>query len=150
MLMPGAESRDLPGLLESTGQEGEVSQFAESVLSRLFALGSSLDGARSIVGNGPAGEPIAAATGDINRLIRDIRTVMFRLVDDRPAALQVRLLHTAQAMQVRALETVALLEREASRAKPPIRLDFQTEIKRWRGFADNADQIARRWEQQSP
>jgi hypothetical protein len=113
----------------------------------LFSVGLSLESARSIVGMGPAGDRIAAATDAVDRLIRDIRTAMFGPVEDRPAVLNERMAQRARAMQERALDAVALLERQADRARPPERLDYLTEIKRWRAFADQAEQMARRWEQ---
>jgi len=54
---------------------------------------------------------------------------------------------TARALQVNALNAAALLERQADRARPPVRLDYPTEIKRWLDFADQAEQMAKRWEQ---
>ena len=38
-------------------------------------------------------------------------------------------------------------ERQADQARRPGQLDYPTEIKRWRAFADQAEQMARRWEQ---
>ena len=115
------------------------------IVNRLFSVGLSLDSARSIVGNGPAGDRITAATDEVDRLIRDIRTAMFGLAEDRPALLEERMARTARALQVTALNAVAMLERQADRARPPGRLDYRVEIKRWRAFADQAEQMARRW-----
>ena len=53
---------------------------------------------------------------------------------------------TARAMQANALNAAALLEQQADLARPPTPLDYPAEIKRWRAFADRAEQMARRWE----
>jgi hypothetical protein len=45
-----------------------------------------------------------------------------------------------------AADTAALLERQADLIEPPGRIDYPTEIKRWRVFADQAKQMAERWE----
>jgi hypothetical protein len=54
---------------------------------------------------------------------------------------------TARALQATALNAAAMLERQADRARRPSRLDYPTEIKRWRALADRAELMARRWEQ---
>ena len=68
-------------------------------------------------------------------------------VEGRPAVLREHLAQTARVMQVRALDAIALLERQADLAGPPARIDYPAEIKRWRAFADQAEQMAKRWEQ---
>jgi len=60
-----------------------MSRFAADIVHRLFSIGLSLDSARSIVTKGPAGDRIAAATDEIDRTIRDIRTAVFNLARDR-------------------------------------------------------------------
>jgi len=54
---------------------------------------------------------------------------------------------TAQAMQSAAADTAALLERRADLLGEPGRIDYPTEVKRWQVLADQAGQIAERWEQ---
>ena len=117
------------------------------IVNGLFSVGLSLESARSIVGNGPAGDRIAAATDEVDRMIRHIRTAMFGLVEDRPALLKERMARTARALQATALNAAAILERQADRTRPPTRLDYLAEIKRWQAYADQAEQMARRWEQ---
>lgn len=65
-------------------------EFAGYVVNRLFSIGLRLESARSIVGNGPAGDRIAAATDELDRVIRDVRTAMFGHVADHPAVLTKR------------------------------------------------------------
>jgi anti-sigma B factor antagonist len=55
---------------------------------------------------------------------------------------------TARAAQSAAADTAELLEQRADLLGQPSRIDYQTEIKRWRAFADQAAQMAKRWEQQ--
>ena len=69
------------------------------------------------------------------------------LVENRPALVNERMARTARAMQAKALNAAALLEEQADLARPPTLLDYPTEIKRWRAFADQAEQMAKRWEQ---
>jgi hypothetical protein len=79
-------------------------------------------------------------------MIRDIRTTMFSRATDPAALLNERAARTARALQAAALDAAALLERQADLARQPRRLDFRAEIKRWRAFAEQAEQMARRWE----
>jgi hypothetical protein len=145
--MPGADSQNLPGPLEPAAPQDGMSELVGYIVNRLFSVGLRLESARSIVGSGPAGDRIAAATDEVDRMIRDIRTALFGLAEDRPALLKERMARTARAMQVNALNAAAMLERQADRARPPARLDYPTEIKRWRAFADQAEQMAECWEQ---
>jgi hypothetical protein len=67
--------------------------------------------------------------------------------EDLPALLLEGMAHTAHALQATALNAAEWLERQADRARLPTRLDYRAEIKRWRALADQAEQMARRWEQ---
>jgi GAF domain len=67
-----AQPAGRPASLEET-----MSRFAGDIVNRLFSAGMSLESAHSIVGNGPAGDRVAAATDELDRLIRDIRTMIF-------------------------------------------------------------------------
>jgi hypothetical protein len=147
MLMSGADSQDLPGPVEPAAPEPTMPELAGYIVNGLFSVGLSLESARSIVGNGPAGDRIAAATDKVDRMIRDIWAALFGPAEDRSALAEERMARTARALQVTALDAVAMLERQADRARPPSRLDYLAEIKRWRAFADQAEQMARRWEQ---
>jgi hypothetical protein len=90
--MSSGESLARPGEGQGNGEHGPaptaspddaMSQFAGYVVNRLFSVGLSLESARSIVGEGPAGDRVAAATGEVDRMIRDIRTRLFDPVADR-------------------------------------------------------------------
>jgi len=66
---------------------------------------------------------------------------------NRSASLQRHVARTAHAVQSAAADTAALLERRADFAGRPSRIDYPTEIKRWRALADQAAQMAERWEE---
>ena len=145
--MSDADGPNLPRPSEPLTQRNAMSEFAGHIVNRLFSVGLSLESAHSIVGNGPAGDRIAGATDEFDRLIRDIRTALFDRDEDRSALLQERLAHTARVLQATALNAAALLERQADYARAPARLDYPVEIKRWRAFAEQAEQMAKHWEQ---
>ncbi len=63
-------------------REDAMTQFANEVVYRLFSVGLSLESARSIVGEGPAADRVAAATREVDRLIHDIRTILFSFAAD--------------------------------------------------------------------
>jgi hypothetical protein len=60
-----------------------MSRFAADIVNRLFSIGLRLESARSIVTKGPAVDRIAAATDEVDRVIRDIRTAVFTLARER-------------------------------------------------------------------
>jgi hypothetical protein len=134
MLMSDADSQSLPGPQEPTAPQDAMSELTGYIVSKLFSVGLSLESARDIAGNGPAGDRIAAATDEVDHLIRDIRTAMFGIPEDRPALVKERMACTARALQATALNAAALLERHADRARPPALPDYPAEIKRWRAF----------------
>jgi hypothetical protein len=147
VLMSSGDGEELPGPPEPTVTQDSMSEFAGIVVDRLFSIGLSLESARSIVGNGPAGDRVATATGEVDELISDIRATVFRSDAGPLVAARERSVRTARALQARALDAAALLERRAEIARPPSRMDYQAEIKRWRAFAGEAEQMAQRWEQ---
>ncbi|HYA52696.1 MAG TPA: hypothetical protein VEG33_16170 [Streptosporangiaceae bacterium] len=65
---------------------------------------------------------------------------------ERGAELRQRVAQRAYAVYLAAADTAALLEQQGDLAGQPGRIDYPTEIKRWRAFADQAKQIAERWE----
>lgn len=66
---------------------------------------------------------------------------------NRSKALQRHVAQTASALQSAAADTAALLELRADLFGEPGRVDYRTEIKRWRVLADQAGQMADRWQQ---
>jgi anti-sigma B factor antagonist len=66
---------------------------------------------------------------------------------NRSELLQRHVAQTAHALYSAAADTAALLERRADLLRQPGRIDYQAEIKQWRTLADQARQMAERWEQ---
>lgn len=130
MLMSSGDGEGLRGPPGPTVTQDSMSEFAGIVVNRLFSIGLSLESARSIVGNGPAGDRVAAATDEVDKLISDIRATVFRSDADLLVAARERSARTARALQARALDAAALLERRAEIARQPLRMDYQAEIKR--------------------
>ena len=141
---PGGDRRGEPGPVP---EPASLEDFTGYIVNRLFAVGLSLESAHSIVGKGPAGSRVAAATDEVDRLIRDIRTAMFSLAGDRTPLLQERIVRAAHRLHAAALDAAALLEQHADLARPPGQADYPAEIKRLWAFADQAEQMAKRWEQ---
>jgi len=54
-----------------------LEEFAGEVVRRLFAAGLSLASAQAIVGDGAAGDRVAAAVDELDQPIRDVRAMMF-------------------------------------------------------------------------
>ncbi|HEX6448068.1 MAG TPA: GAF domain-containing protein [Trebonia sp.] len=96
-----ARHLDLPGDAASpqTAEEGDgsrprppdqlsppetvLAEFADHVVYRLFAAGLSLASAQALVGDGAAGDRVAAAVEELDRAIRDIRITVVDLADRR-------------------------------------------------------------------
>lgn len=125
---------------------GVEQDFAQDIVRRLFSVGLSLESARSIIGGGAAGDRLAAATDEIDGIIRHIRSVTLSRAASRPANSADQVARMARRLQERALEFAGQLEQQAEHTRPPVRLDYPAEIKRWRAFADQAEQTAIRWE----
>ena len=71
-----------------------------------------------------------------------------KLTVDRAASLHQRVMQTADALRSTAAETAALLEQQADLLEQPWNIDYQTMIKRWQVFANNAQQMTEQWGQQ--
>jgi len=54
-----------------------LEEFAGEVVRRLFAAGLSLASAQAVIGDGAAGDRVAAAVDELDRTIRDIRAMTF-------------------------------------------------------------------------
>lgn len=113
---------------------------------------------------------ITEATGRLDDVVRETRHHMFaergqqiqrdlawrrppdldeqlELAAHRTALLHQRVAQTAHAVRSAAADTAALLEQQADLPGQLERIDYPTEIKQWRLLADQAAQIAERWEQ---
>lgn len=147
MPVSDADSQNLPRPLEPAAPEDTMPKPASYIVTRLLSVGASLASAHSITGDGPAGDQIAAAADEVFQLIRDVGAIPFDPATGQAAELKERAACTARELQARALETAALLEQRAHLARRPSGRDYPAEIKRWRTFADQAEQMAERWEQ---
>jgi hypothetical protein len=146
--MSTGDNQDLRGSVEPAVPLDTMSEFGGYVVNRLFSVGLNLDSARSAVGDGAAGDRIELAANEVDQLIRDIRTSLLDVATNaRELRMKGRLAKTARALQATVLDTVALLEDQADTARQPSPIDYPAEIKRWRSFAHQAGQMARRWEQ---
>jgi hypothetical protein len=76
MAVPDAYGQDRPGPLERAAPQNATPEFAGYIVNRLSSISLSLQSARSIVGKGPAGDRIAAVTGEVDRMIGDIREMV--------------------------------------------------------------------------
>lgn len=148
---------------------GRPEELLESVLSSVFQIGMILQAA-----TGPSPDLTTERIDEVLRrlddVVRSVRDHLFaepghpaeqglppispRGMDERLARtakrtvlLRERVAQTARAMQFAAADTAAFLERRAELVEPPPHLDYATEIKRWRAFAERARQMAHRWEQ---
>jgi hypothetical protein len=150
ILMSDGDNQDPEAPLEPANADDTMREFAGSMVRRLSAVALSLESARSIVGSGPAGDRIAAATDEVDRLICDLRTAMFPpsppARNPRAALINERMVRTARRLQEDALNAAALLERQADHGRQPTRLDYQAETKRWKDFAARAGQVVERCE----
>jgi hypothetical protein len=71
---PGSGAHERP-----TQTETALVEFANEIVNRLSAVGLSLAGAQALVGQGLAGERVAAAIDELDRATRDIRTTVYQL-----------------------------------------------------------------------
>lgn len=222
---PSGPHRRANGSWNEAPPATDMFALADYVVNRLFAVGLSLESARSIIGPGPSGDRIASATAEVDGLIAYIRTgITFGLAADREhgapdqgflmvgeregrggelldrvassfaeisllpqdpadppsdvartdivqalsrldvlasevrddvsaardlhgtALLQARIARAARRLQEAAADAAALLEQRGD-IVPFGRVDYKTEVKRWRAFADQAEEMAERWGQ---
>ena len=173
-LAAGAERGEVPGG-QTTGIAGRAAGAEEPlnpVVSSIFTVGMLLQAAAGRPGDVTA-QLITEALCHLNDAVREARDHVFAgpgqdgqgsdldlawrpppqvlqhsaSAMNRSALLHQQVARTARALHVAAADTAALLERRADVAGLPARIDYPTEIKRWRVLADQARQMAARWEQ---
>lgn len=74
--------RHEPDLEPARLPDSEISRLAHSVVNQLFSVGLTLDGARSLLDDGPARDRVAAATAELDRLVRDVRAAVLDRAPD--------------------------------------------------------------------
>ncbi len=170
----GTERREVPGG-QRTGTAGHTARAEEplaSLVYSIFAVGMMLQAAVDLPPDVTA-QRITEALRRLDDAVREARDHVFAghgqgarssepdlawrpppqalvrsaSATGRSALLQRRVTQTAHALHVTAADTAALLERRADLAWLPARIDYPTEAKRLRVLADQAQQMAERWEQ---
>ena len=157
------------GLPRAADQADRAEELLDWVVTSIFDIGVLLQGATGLPRDA-AGMRITDALRHLDDVVQQVRDHIFaervqsaqsgfarrfpqdgyqRLARaaDRVASLQERVAQTARALQSAATDTAALLEEQASLAGQPARIDYPAEIKRWQAFADQAEQMAKHWEQ---
>jgi anti-sigma B factor antagonist len=146
-------------------------ELLDSVVNSIFQVAVSLQTAPDLPRDLSA-ERITEALQHLDDVVREIRHHVFAdrrgpipadlaeilpsdlperlaLARARAATLRQRVAQTAYTLHFAAADTTALLERRAGLLRPPGRVDFPTEVKRWRAIAEQARLIAEHWEQWS-
>ncbi len=152
-------------------QAANAGELLDSVVHNIFILGLMLEAAGDLPRDAAA-QRVTEALGRLDDVVREVRDqvlaergqgirpgcawrpppdVLARsaLARNRAASLRQRVAQTARALHFAAADTAALLEERADLLGQPSRLDYPTEIKRWRAFAHQAREMAERWEQRS-
>lgn len=169
---PAASTPAAPGAADQLQAAVQRADRAEELLdwavSNIFNAGMILQAAADLPGD-LARRRITEALGCLDDVVREIRHQVFaqharqmqgdlawrrppdlderfERAADRTALLHQRVVHTAHALRSAAADTVALLERRADLLGQPGHIDFPTESNRWRVIADQAAEIAERWE----
>lgn len=155
---------------------GDAGELLDSVVNGVFTAGLSLQAAMGPPILEAAAQRITEALRFLDEVVQEVRNHLFAgqgqgtppghngrprpdvheradptgddtaMLQERRAALRERVTQTAYALHLAAADTAALLEQQGNLLDQPRRIDYPTEIKRWRVFADQAKQIAERWE----
>ena len=163
----------VPGPAGQARAAAERTDRAEEMLdwavSCIFNVGMSLQAAADLPRDVTA-QRITEALDQLDEMLREIRHHVFaergqqtrrdlawRPAPDlderfertatRTALAHQRVMQTAHALHAAAADTAALLEQRADLLGEPTHIDYPTEIKQWRVIADQAAQLAERWEQ---
>jgi anti-anti-sigma factor len=170
-LAAGVERRQVHGEpgTRIADHEARAEELLHVVVASIFDVGVILQAATDLPPDVTA-QRITEALRRLDDAVRDVRDHVFaepaqgtepdrawqppRHVLERSAQamtrselLQRHVAQTAHALYFAAADTAALLERRADLLRQLGRIDYQTEIKRWRTLADQTRQMAERWEQ---
>jgi len=150
-------------------QVTRAGELLDSVAHSIFMVGLMLRAATDLPRDAAA-QRITEALANLDDVVQEVRDEVFAVrskgvwsgrawwpppdvleraapTRNRSALLRQRVAQTARALHFTAADTAALLEQRADPLGQPSRIDYATEIKRWRLFADEARQMAERWEQ---
>lgn len=147
---------------------GRARELLDSVVNDIFTAGLSLQAATDLP-RGAAAQRITEALRCLDEMVREVRDHVFaeqrqgtqpghdrrphtdaheraELAANHTAMLRERVTRTAYALHLAAADTAAMLEQRGNLLGQPRRIDYPTEAKRWRALADQAKQMAERWE----
>jgi anti-anti-sigma factor len=166
-----AEPRQMRGERRTTaaGRDVGPEELLHLVVASIFDVGLILNAAIDLPPDGTA-RRITDALRRLDEVVREVRShvlagrdrgleaelawrpspeVLARsaLAKDRATVLRRHVAETARALNSAAADTAALLERRADLVGEPGPIDYRTEIKRLRVLADQAGQMADRWQQ---
>jgi anti-sigma B factor antagonist len=143
-------------------------QLLDRAVTTIFTVGLSLQATVGLP-RGPAAQRITDALGRLDDVVREVRDHRFAGYGEpaqpglawrpppdldehfartasRTASLHQRVTQTARAVESAAAETAGLLEQRADLVGQPARVDYRTDSKWWRVIADQAAELAERWE----
>jgi anti-sigma B factor antagonist len=149
-----------------------TAELLDRVVNDIFSAALNLQDAVDSLPHGAITQRVTDSVCHLDRAIREIRDHVFagqsrasqpdpaswRLPDiyERAAAaatntafLRQRLVHRAHALHDAVADTAALLEQRADLVGEPSAIDYPADIKRWRIIADQAEEMAERWQQRS-
>ena len=168
----GADSRELDTARQAQieGRAARAEELLVQTVDTIFSVGLILNAALDQPPD-VAAQHIADALGRLDDAVREIRNDLFAerghgaerpgaagpsapgllersaLARNQSLLLRKHVAQTARSVQSTAAETAALLDRRSDFLGWHTRIDYPTEVKRWRALADQAGQIADRWEQ---
>lgn len=157
--------------VQSAGADGadRTGELLDWVVNSIFSVSASLQAAADLPCD-LTSQCITEALAGLDDVVRGIRDHVFAeasqqiqpglarrrrldatersaLTRYRSALLRQRVAQTAHAVHSTAADAAALLEQRVDLLREPGRIDYRTEIKRWRVLAEQAREIAERWEQ---
>jgi anti-sigma B factor antagonist len=159
-IIPAAPTAISPGQAPAADSPYRAGELLDRVIGTILDAGLSLHDAAHLPRN-LTEQRIAKALRGLDDLVREVREYTLRerrqqvrrdlderlkTSADRAALLHQRVAQAARALRSAASDTVTLLEERADLLDSPGRIDYPTEIKQWRAIADQAGQIAERWE----
>ncbi len=160
-----------PGQSADADRADRTAELLDWVVNSIFNVGMSLQAAADLPCD-LTSQCITEALAGLDDVVRGIRSHVFAegsqqiqpglarrrrldarersaLTRHRSALLRQRVVQTAHALHAAAADAAALLEQRADLLREPGRIDYRTEIKRWRVLAEQARGMAERWEQRS-
>jgi anti-sigma B factor antagonist len=158
-----------PGAAVIADEAARAGELLDSVVHNIYLVSLMLQAASDLPRDAAA-RRITEALGRLDDVVREVRDQVFAdrgqgacsggawrppdvlersaLASNRSVLLRQRVTQTARALHFAAANAAALLQRHADLLGQLSRIDYPAEIKQWRLFADEAWQMAERWDQQ--